>query len=246
MKIEKYDPKVHKALEKRVLRKDLTAFKGENIWDIVADWSETENTETSTWSYRSATKAREVGSVMQYFHKIYSDSKWTPGPAPNGWENEPSTIGVSTDIFVNNTDTPQNIIHEGNSTLISEPNTCTMRCAVEHPTGPIPQVSWLCHETGLYNISYEFAHDRIDENSIPDRILDGQHWYLDKVSDGALTNLDNGFLPPYTPYGKGSGLRTLNKVNLKVGDRINWNVDGLETNYRDHTEITGTIKKVNT
>ena len=221
-----------------VLLMALPVFGEDNTWGIVADWSETLNTEASTWSYRSATKAREVGSVMPYFHAVYNDAMWTPGPAPHGWDN---TNVDSVRIFTNKTDTTQNIItHNNESTLIFEPETCTVRGFLDHPTEPVPQVSWLCPETGRYDITYEFAHDRIDENSVPGRILDGQHWYLDKVSGGTLTNLDNGFLPPYIAYGEGSGLVRRN-VSLTAGDRINWNVDGLVTNFRDHTQIAGTV-----
>jgi len=250
MEIEKYDPEIHRALRKRMFRQNLAAFKGEGIWDLVADWSDTVNTETSTWSYRSASVAREVGSVMQYFHVIYGPNNWHPGPDICGWENEPDTGYTGVDIFTNTTDTAQNMLNNGQIVLIAPPNTCIVRPQMTNPLEPVPQISWLCPETGFYNISYEFANPRIDENGIlptidengnSTRARDGRQWYVDKISKGRLTNFANGFLPPETPYGFGTGLITLGKISLEKGDRINWNVDGLNTPFRDHTEVTATV-----
>jgi len=80
--------------EPNIIKGDIWNFTVDNRtqWDIVEDWSETVNTDTSRWSYRSTSKAREVGTVMPYFHIVYdSPSMWTPGPSPYGWDN---TVGI--------------------------------------------------------------------------------------------------------------------------------------------------------
>ena len=238
--------RVDEVNESGVVKGDVWKFDVGQRWDVIEDWSDTENIGTNAWSYRSTTPAREVGSVLQYFMGLESGNWWVPGPAPQGWCTYPYESEKSVYILVNTTDTTQYVLYGGEPTAIIEPNTCVLRTA-QHgmTTEVVPQVSWLCPKTGLYNITYEFAHDRIDENSypsIPERLVDGSYWYLDKVSPfGVLTNLDSGFLPPFTPYGEGSGVRTLSNVSLEAGDRINWNNDPLEAAYRDWNEITATI-----
>ncbi len=185
-------------------------------WNAVTDFSTTTNTNTSTWSYRSA-----AGTVRDGNYSLLSTFGPSSGYSPTNpglW----SVGGGLPAIGVNQTGSDVNYTAGpgftwANNTMLVHPGNLNLVV-----------LSWLSPITGNVSLSYSFAD--IDSNS-----GNGISWFVERNS--SINTLASGTLA----NGGSTTVLTLSAVSVTAGDRINFIVDPNGEFTFDSTRLTASV-----
>ena len=196
----------------------VSAVNAVTVFDPVTDFSETANTDSSTWSYRYAAGATRTGS--------YALLPLAPltlcAPATIPWRTAAIMIGVNrtgataTCQFGPPISWPDNALFMHPGGVESSPGIASV------------VLSWLAPENGNADISYSFRD--MDPNG-----GDGVDWFID-LGD-ASGNLASGFV-----FNDSTELQQINDVVVMAGDRINFVVAPREagSSVFDSTQVGST------
>ncbi|MEM0898035.1 MAG: hypothetical protein AAGJ79_14255 [Verrucomicrobiota bacterium] len=194
------------------------------IYNAVTDFSETVNSDTSTWSYRISSGSLVRDGDYQLFDEFSIDSAtWDPDTGiwrPNGVTSSFPAIGANNtggnilfNLFgsVNNFNWPDETIflHPSNNSLVV--------------------LSWLAPGDGVIDVEFQISD--MDNNGG----INGVGWFVD-LGD-ASGNLASGTVGT----GGSSGPQTLNGVAVSQGDRLHFIIDSLGDIGFDATEMTASI-----
>lgn len=189
------------------------------VHDAVADFSTTTNTETSQWSYRTAT-AGGPDVLLPNFGPFAGFTGPAAGTA--GWAQS----GVPA-VGLNTTGVDQYFIGFGPGAQFTWPAGALFM----HP-GPasLVLVSWRSPAAALLSISAQFAD--MDANPA---FSDGVSWSVEKnnragvLASGSFAN------------GGASGMVQLSQIRVEAGDRIQFVVGGNTDFQGDSTRLMATI-----
>jgi hypothetical protein len=190
-------------------------------YDAVLDFSNTTNTESSTWSYRNSFSDMLRDGNYELM-PVHSDTRpyWNP-PTPY-WAPFHGYVGIG----VNRSGAPIPIASD--LPQFTWPNNTIW---ITPPQGnSLAVVSWLSPVTGLADIEFSFTD--IDPNG-----GSGINYFVDR--NNLIGQLAGGTLA----NGGSTGVVSLTDVAINVGDRINFVVDpGIGGgNEFDSTALTATI-----
>lgn len=192
-------------------------------YDAVADFSTSQNTDTSTWSYRYQTVLDRNGlyPLLPTFAPAYGFSPVSPGV----WQLE-SPIPL---VGVNQTG--MDVTYIDGDPEFPYPFTWPNGAMLVHP-GPfdpgLVAVSWLSPIDALVTIKFSFG-------DLDNHFGDGVNWFVER-NNGNDTLIAGSF-----GEGGSSGLQVLAGVAVNVGDRINFIVDPADDYNFDSTSFTATI-----
>lgn len=198
------------------------------IYDAVADFSTSQNTDTSAWSYRYQTGLDRNGlyPLLPEYTSTTGFGPVNPGAWLLGPDEPIPMVGVNqTGIDVTydhgEPDFPYPFIWPSGTMLV-------------HP-GPFDPglvvVSWLSPVDALVNINFSFS-------DLDNSLGDGVNWFVERNSSAGTLSA-GGF-----GEGGSSGLQSLNYVAVGAGNRINFIVDPTEDYNFDSTIFTATITLV--
>ncbi len=198
----------------------LLPASGAVIYNAVDDFSDSVNSEGSTWSYRAASDGVRDGSYGLLGTNA-EPGLWSPAtPIWRGSGNYPG-------IAVNRTGDEIDWI--GNENYFAWPDQTIWMHPPENPG--FVALTWRAPEAGI--VSIDFSIRDIDGND-----GDGVVWYLDlntaagELASGSLSN------------GASIGGQQVNGVNVEAGDRIHLLINRKGGYIYDSTAVTATITMV--
>jgi len=178
------------------LRDEITDLESNlvvTVNDAVADFSPTENTDTSTWSYRFS--ADEINDGIYDLMTVFGQITSFGGLPELAWSEVPN---VPNGVSVNTSGGPLTIFDQTNAW---PDNTIWM-----HPKqfGGFTVVSWLATQDGTADVSYSFNH------------IGNAGTGIGYFVDLGATTLESGSLL----NGESTGTQTIQNVDVSSGDRI--------------------------
>lgn len=197
------------------------------------DFSLTENTEKSVWSYRFQANGVPNNTARDGQYELMTDRVESPNSySPNG-----KTGWCDSSGFNGTVEMPQVVKNTRSFTSEGIPPNET----VMHPDwNQIVVVSWLAQRAGTIKLSYEFTDLVVGASPYED----GVTWFVD-VGD-ASGNLAAGLLQP----GTSTGPRTLTDIHVLAGDRVNFivgpNGTTLDKSWFDTTDLKAVIEYTDT
>lgn len=194
---------------------------------VVEHFSNTVNSETSEWSYRSGSELLvqdDSGNFVRDGNYALLPDRGNGdvfSPSTPYWFEEQIYLGVG----VNRSGGPINVVQA------AAPFLWPADAVWMHPLADrLIVVSWLSPSAGLVRIDFEF--ENIDDNGPPGF---GIEWFVD------LGNSSGALAAGVLGNGGASGPISLPGVAVAVGDRINFIVGANGTNFRDSTTLTAEI-----
>lgn len=192
--------------------------RGGVIYNAVADFSATENTSTSTWSYRATNDLSRDGSyelIAGPSSTFFSQPSWTAGAFKLIAANRSGGSVTVNTLFP---------FSWPNNTILMHPG------GTENSSLGLVVVSWLAPSDGSADLAFEFT-------DLDTAGGDGVEWAVDLGDSSG--NLASGTL-----FSTTTGLLTINDVQVKAGDRINFVVSpgDLGRHEFDSTGFTATVE----
>jgi len=190
-------------------------------YDAVTDFSNSTNTNASTWSYRykpGSTVRDGVYTLLPGFTP--TNGSWSP-TNPGSW-----TVGGNVpEIGVNQTGTDV-------SYAVGPPFTWPKNTMLVHPgISDLVVLSWLSPVSSFFDIDFSFTD--LDPNG-----GNGIAWFVERNS--SLDTLSFGVFS----NGGASTPQSLSNIFVNAGDRINFIVDPNGGYDYDSTKVTATIRSV--
>lgn len=202
----------------------ISALSGATLYNAVADFSETVNTDTSPWSYRVSSGSLLRDGDYQLFGEFGIDSaSWDPD---TGVWRPAGVTGSFPAIGANNTG--GNIVFN----LFGSVNNFNWLDGTIflHPSNnSLVVLSWLAPGDG--EIDIEFQISDMDNNGG----ANGVGWFVD-LGDSA-GNLASGVVG----LGGTTGQQNINDVAVSAGDRLHFIIDSQGDIGFDATELTASI-----
>ncbi|MBX7165877.1 MAG: PEP-CTERM sorting domain-containing protein [Pirellulales bacterium] len=198
-----------------------------DVYDAVADFSTTENTDTSRWSYRYQTGLDRNGvyPLLTAFAPTFGFSPTNPDAWLVAAESPIPVVGVN--------QTGGDLTYLAGDPGFPYPFTWPQGAMLVHP-GPFDPglvvVSWLSPVNAHLLIDFSFSD--LDPNA------GGVNWFVERNS-GADT-LSAGSID----VGESTGPLSLPLTAVNAGDRINFIVDPGDDHNFDSTRLTATITVV--
>lgn len=209
---------------------------GSTIWDAVADYSKTENSETSTWSYRGNVNDDEREGVYTLLpYSIANHVKWVESGTNNSvivqeWNMVNSEYNNFPAVSVNDTGQTLRFINGfPGTTFFWEPNTLWL-----HPPGSrsFTTISWLAPIDAVVDINFSASSIDVNGGTGIDYFVELNNYH---------GNLDFGYLA----NGGSTGPRHIGNVAVQAGDRINFLFhEGIGDAAFDSIQFTATIQTV--
>src|ERR1700722_7063610 len=211
-----------------------------DVFNLANDFSTATNSDTTTWSFRyQANGPLDSNNIPDdtFRNGIYAlmtgDTNLEGNAGLNGWANQtPGLLRFGT----GDGSTPQ-IIHNitGSDYVYGSGLTWPSNSVSIYPeTVTLTVLSWLAPQSGVVDVSYEFATEWTNQGA-------QVQWYVDNGDDTG--NLASG-----TIADSDTGLQTVSNVTVAAGERINFiciPVDGTGYGY-DYTRVLARLSYTNT
>lgn len=198
------------------------------------DFSFTDNTEKSIWSYRFQANGVPNNTARDGQYELMLD----PVDSPQSYSPNAKVGWCDSAGFNGTVEMPQVIKNVATSTN----NGIPPKEVVVHPDwNQIVVVSWLAQRSGTIKLSFEFTDLVLYASPAYD---DGVTWFVDV--GGASGNLAAGLLQP----GTSTGNLTRTNVSVVAGDRVHFivgpNGTTLEKSWFDTTDLKAVIEYTDT
>ncbi len=187
------------------------------VFDAVADFSSTTNTDSSVWSYRyqiGLTRGGHYALLPAYGHDVIET--WTPTD-PDAWRVQSYLPAIG----VNRTTSDDSIVGTG--------LTWPRGAMLVHPNyDGLVVLTWRSPSAAVVTVEFSFT-------SLHRVCGDGIDWFVERNSD--VATLGSGSLDP----GGSTDTHRLTDVRVQAGDRINFIVGPRGGYACDSTQLTATI-----